>query len=96
MEKKKLKRLQITVTGRVQGVGFRYFTQSQAIRLHLTGWVKNCEDASVLIEVQGPSDVLEEFVHIIRKGPPLAYVEHVDIQERPIELEENVFRILRF
>lgn len=67
------------VTGRVQGVGFRYFAEESARKSRLTGWVRNLPNGHVECEVEGPKDAIEQFVDDLRKGPPLSRVEHVQI-----------------
>jgi acylphosphatase len=78
-----LKRLSITVMGRVQGVGFRYFTEDVANALGLGGWVRNNPERTVDCEVQGEENLLEEFCKELRKGPPLARVKDLLITEIP-------------
>ena len=78
-----VKRLSITVTGRVQGVGFRYFVQDTANALGLDGWVRNDADRTVECEVQGEEPLLEEFCSALRKGPPLSRVADVLITTMP-------------
>ena len=63
-----------TVSGRVQGVGYRVFTLRNAQSLGLAGWVRNCDDGTVEGEVYGPSETLEKFWVILRDGPPFARV----------------------
>jgi acylphosphatase len=77
----------ITVTGRVQGVSFRYFTVQEAERLGLTGWVRNHEDGSVRLEVQGPSSAVEELVRWLHEGPPHARVDGV--QEDAVDVRDG-------
>ena len=55
-------------TGRVQGVGFRFFVAMNAERCHLTGWVKNMSDGSVTAEVQGTRVEIEKFLNLIQTG----------------------------
>ena len=56
------------VTGRVQGVSYRYFTQQAARELELTGWVRNLPDGSVEVQVAGDDAVLERFRQQLREG----------------------------
>lgn len=70
-------RVRLRVTGRVQGVGFRWFVKETARRLDLAGWVRNDPDGSVLIETEGPVDDVERLRSAVRKGPPGAWVEAV-------------------
>jgi len=68
-----------TVSGWVQGVGFRYSTEWKARRLRLTGWVRNLRDGRVELLAQGPRDQLAEFVDWLFIGPPAARVEAVNL-----------------
>jgi acylphosphatase len=79
-----VKRLAITVTGRVQGVGFRYFAEDVANSLGLSGWVRNNPDRTVECEAQGEGDVLEDFCKELRKGPPLSRVKDLLVSEVPL------------
>jgi acylphosphatase len=78
-----IKRLAISVTGRVQGVGFRYFVKDAADSLGLAGWVRNSFDRSVECEAQGEESDLEEFCSKLRQGPPLSRVKDVVTNELP-------------
>lgn len=69
------------IRGRVQGVGFRYFTQAAASREGLSGWVRNTPDGGVETAVEGESDALERFERQIRRGPPGARVDRVDVSD---------------
>jgi acylphosphatase len=65
------------VTGRVQGVGFRWWTVGKAQRLGLRGWVRNRRDGSVEIHAIGPADKLEALALACEAGPAVARVEAV-------------------
>jgi acylphosphatase len=78
-----LARLEATVRGRVQGVGFRYFVIRRADRLELSGWVANERDGSVHCVAEGPRQVLERFLDELRDGPPGAWVEDVSVAWMP-------------
>ena len=67
-------RLHCIVEGQVQGVGFRAFVQDQAIRLGLTGWVRNRWDGAVEVTAEGRKDQLEKLLTVLYRGPRLAYV----------------------
>lgn len=69
----------IYVEGRVQGVGFRYFTEYCSQELGLAGYCKNLSDGRVLVEVEGGRDVVEFLIDRLRQGPPRARVNHVDV-----------------
>jgi acylphosphatase len=71
------RRLQIT--GRVQGVGFRYAMQDQAARLGVNGWVRNRSDGSVEALLQGEAGAVEALTAWARRGPPGARVGAVQI-----------------
>jgi len=66
------------ISGRVQGVGFRYFAEAAAAREGLHGWVRNLPDGRVEATAEGESEAVERFEHAIRHGPPGARVERVD------------------
>ena len=88
------RRLHLRVSGRVQGVGFRYFTQETADSLYLTGWVRNLPDGGVEIEAQGEVKALDAFCKEINEGPSLSYVKEFVKNEIPIENEEHEFSIV--
>jgi acylphosphatase len=69
--------LQVTIRGRVQGVGYRAFVEDQAIARDLEGWVRNRRDGSVEALFSGPASVVAEMVAACRHGPPGARVESV-------------------
>jgi acylphosphatase len=75
---------QITVYGRVQGVGFRYFVQHVGNRMELRGNVRNCPDSTVEIVVEGDAGKIADFVKQVEKGPSLARVQRVDIVDIPV------------
>ena len=68
------------ISGRVQGVGFRFFTEAAATREGLQGWVRNLPDGRVDITVEGESDAVERFERDVRHGPPAARVTDVDVE----------------
>jgi acylphosphatase len=67
------------VTGRVQGVGFRWSAVREARRLGLRGWVRNADDGSVEVEAEGTPSALEEFLAWLRRGPEGAFVSDVEV-----------------
>jgi len=69
-----------TVTGRVQGVGFRAFVRHHARELGLAGWVKNEPDGSVVVEASGDTDGLDELERRLRQGPPASRVERLEVR----------------
>jgi acylphosphatase len=68
----------LIVTGRVQGVGFRYFVLRQAQRLGLAGWVRNLPDGGVEAFVEGQPAELKQIEALLRQGPALARVENIE------------------
>jgi acylphosphatase len=72
---------QVTITGRVQGVGYRAWVDHRARNQDLEGWVRNRRDGSVEALFAGPADVVSEMVAACRRGPPTARV--VSVQEEP-------------
>jgi acylphosphatase len=69
------------IIGRVQGVGFRYFTQEAAVREGVYGWVRNAPDGNVEVEAEGEAEAIERFEQRIRHGPGGARVDRVDTSE---------------
>lgn len=83
------------ITGRVQGVGFRWFIQTEAERLALRGWVRNTPAGDVEFEAQGSPESIDEFQQRIRRGPPAARVSQViALPPTPYELPDG-FEIAR-
>jgi acylphosphatase len=81
---------EFTITGRVQGVGFRYFTQREALALGLRGWVKNMPDGSVRLQAAGDSASLEALREALRRGPPHGRVDHLDEERLPDHQAEHL------
>ena len=73
-------RLSAIITGRVQGVSFRYYTQAYATQLGLAGWVKNLPDGSVAVWAEGPRADLEKLHQWLQHGPPAARVHQVQVE----------------
>ena len=71
---------------RVQGVGFRYFTNDQARHHEIVGWVRNLSDGRVEILAFGQADRLKTFLDVIAKGPP--YSEVSDLQMKDVEAKK--------
>ena len=70
------------ISGRVQGVGYRFFTRDAAAREGLGGFVRNLEDGRVEAQAEGDQEGLERFERALQQGPPGARVEHVDVEDR--------------
>ncbi len=73
---------QVTIRGRVQGVGFRYWVEEQAMARDLEGWVRNRRDGSVEALFAGPADVVSEMIALSRRGPPSARVDAVKLSRK--------------
>lgn len=76
-----MKAVQARVTGRVQGVSFRWSAQEQAQRLGVTGWVRNEPDGSVLLHAEGDDEAVDGLLSWCRTGPSLAKVTDVAVRE---------------
>ena len=85
------RRVRILVRGLVQGVAYRASTRYEALRLGLTGWVKNQPDGSVLLEAQG--ERVPELEKWCRRGPPAAEVSSIEIEELPLVDRERGFAV---
>ncbi|WP_094664634.1 acylphosphatase [Bifidobacterium tissieri] len=88
-------RVHIRISGMVQGVGFRYFTVTEANRLGLTGWVRNRMDGSVEAEAQGEDTDISRLTARLRVGPRWSTVEHVVIDRIPLVPGERSFTVRR-
>jgi acylphosphatase len=69
------------IKGRVQGVGFRYFTFGSAEQHDIGGWVKNLPSGEVELYATGDEDAMARFMSDIEKGPSLALVEHIEVRD---------------
>ena len=67
-------RVRLLVSGRVQGVGYRWFAREEARALAVRGWVRNMPDGTVEIAASAADDTLTRFVERLRAGPPGANV----------------------
>ena len=74
----------LNIYGRVQGVGFRYYTHKKAIELGITGYVMNRPDGSVYVEAEGEEEDLDRFILWCEEGPPWARVSKVEKQFTPV------------
>jgi len=81
------------ISGRVQGVGFRYFTEAAAAREGLHGWVRNLPDGRVEIDVEGEAEAVERFERHVTHGPPGARVSNVDVAESVPHRRESGFSV---
>jgi acylphosphatase len=86
-------RSKVIVKGIVQGVNFRYYTQRQAIRYNITGWVRNLPDGSVAALFEGEDQDVEAMVQWCRHGPPSAQVTELIVQPEEYQGEFSSFSI---
>ena len=82
----------LKISGRVQGVGFRYCMAEEAGRLGVTGWVRNRRDGSVEAVVDGTPDAVAAILEWARHGPPAAHVTEVQVSEVPGSFERFEMR----
>lgn len=85
--------LRMRVFGRVQGVGFRYYTARQANNYDIQGWVRNREDGSVEIFAQGSEGKMRVFRECIERGPVYASISRIDVTEEKPDPSLRDFRI---
>jgi len=81
------------VSGRVQGVGFRFFARDAAAREGIQGFVRNLPDGAVEIEAHGDYEALIRFERAIRRGPTGARIDDVLVDSAPPSERHNGFRI---
>jgi acylphosphatase len=75
----------LTITGRVQGVGYRYWAMKTALGLGLTGWVRNRRDGTVEALIVGEDGAVGAMISACRHGPRMASVDAVDVE--PVDLD---------
>lgn len=86
-------RLRVLISGRVQGVGFRYFTERSTHSLRISGFVRNLPDGRVEAEVQGEEGEVEKFLENVRIGPHGSRVDEVNTSVLSVQPEEDGFEI---
>lgn len=80
------------ISGRVQGVGFRYFAERAARELGVTGWARNLGDGSVEVHANGTRVALDDFEGRLRKGPSFADVRGFEVMDEAVT-DSSDFRI---
>ncbi|MFW6294669.1 MAG: acylphosphatase, partial [Halanaerobium sp.] len=75
----------IYLSGRVQGVGFRAFTQRQASVLDIKGWVKNLADGRVEVVIQGEKNKVKQMIEKLKSGPSYARVDNIEIKDQELD-----------
>jgi len=86
-------RSKVIVKGIVQGVNFRYYTQRQAIRYNVTGWVRNLPDGSVAALFEGEEQDVEAMVQWCHHGPPSSQVTELIVQPEEYQGEFSSFSL---
>ena len=81
------------ISGRVQGVGFRWFTQEAGELCQVTGWVRNLPDNTVEAEAQGEPECITEFEQAIRLGPGFGRVDDLSMDSVALVDGESGFKI---
>ncbi len=89
-------RAHLLISGRVQGVFYRSFTEDTANILHLNGWVKNLSDGRVEAVFEGKREDIEKAIKSCYKGPPAAKVNVIDVKWEPFKGEFDVFSVRYF
>ncbi|MCS7279781.1 MAG: acylphosphatase [Thermodesulfobacteriaceae bacterium] len=88
-----MKRVHVFVSGRVQGVFFRAYTQKEAYKLGLKGWVRNLPDGRVEAIFEGEDLAVEKMIRWCHQGSPGAIVTKVEVIEEPYKGEFSTFEI---
>ena len=88
-----IKTYNVLISGRVQGVGFRYFAASIAEKYDVRGYVKNRRDGKVKIVCQGEEEELQSFLDEVKKGPAFSVITDTAIEEVPEQKKYNTFGI---
>ncbi|MYB93874.1 acylphosphatase [Candidatus Poribacteria bacterium] len=83
----------VLISGKVQGVGFRNFTQMNAKQLGINGYAKNLPNGKVEVVAEGDKAQLDALVTLLKKGPRFARVDSLDADERPFTGEYKTFGI---
>jgi len=86
-------RAHVFVSGRVQGVNFRWYTQRKAEELGLTGWVRNLWDGRVEAVFEGEAQAVQRAVNWCHVGPPSAHVDDVEVSYEGPTGEFSRFRV---
>lgn len=89
-----MKRVRVIVEGKVQGVFFRQSTKEIANSLGLSGFVRNLLNGNVEVEAEGDDLDVEKLIEWLKKGPPLAKVTKLNLENLPLINEKSEFKIL--
>lgn len=88
-----LVRVYIKLSGRVQGVAFRYYARDMAYYYGVKGWIKNLENGEVEAVIEGSKAAVKKMIFWCKKGPALAIVENIEIDWQDYSGEFNDFNI---
>ena len=88
-----MRRVRAIISGRVQGVGYRAATATEARRLGIHGWVKNRSDGAVELEAEGPDDKVGALLGWCEYGPPSAQVTKVSVEELSATGKDREFAV---
>ncbi len=89
------KQVHLIISGRVQGVGFRYSTFHQAVNLGVFGWVRNIPNNKVEAMFEGDNHIVEQMVQWCYEGPPMSRVDNIEIVKQEYTGEFEDFSIRR-
>jgi acylphosphatase len=89
-----MKQAHLIISGYVQGVWYRKFVKTNAVKLGITGWVRNITNGKVEAIIQGEEKPIEQLIKMCRVGPQFAEVKNVDVEWEVVEekFEEFVIR----
>jgi len=89
------RRVQFKVSGRVQGVAYRATARDEAIKLGITGWIRNQETGTVVGEAEGEASAVDAFLAWCKKGPAGARVDEIDVDDATFYGMSTKFEIRR-
>lgn len=76
---------EVHLQGRVQAVGFRYNAKEQADKIGIYGYARNLKDGSVILELEGTREVIEQFLDWCKTGSYRSNIEQIDFEEKDVE-----------
>jgi len=88
-----MRRVEVYVSGLVQGVGFRYFTRKMAKEIGVSGYVMNLKDGRVFIVAEGDDEQIEKFLSTVKQGPSFAIVKNTEVFQKEATNEFSEFTI---
>lgn len=88
-----MRRVMVFISGHVQGVGFRAFTEQEARRLEVGGWVRNLADGRVQAVIEGPGGKVASLLELLGQGPPGGRVDRVELSAQAVKGDLGTFRV---